>query len=160
MFTPSHTASDQWGLDRVPVPFRGELIKAPWQNGNEQGKRSGEGSHGCSEEGTPRCFSVDQAPGGPSAVLWEEKPAAARGSVAEGLPHGRLRAAPAACPGTRRSSLELNCVLTPYSSCSLFPTTDPDLIRKTLQNIRNGTFSVSFFFSSLLTSYSRMNLIS
>lgn len=45
--------------------------------------------------------------------------------------------------GTFNNSLELNCILTSYSSSSLFPITDPDLIRKALENISNGTFSFS-----------------
>lgn len=48
--------------------------------------------------------------------------------------------------GSCGNSLELNCILTTYSSSSLFPITDSDLIRKTLENISNGTFSVFFFF--------------
>lgn len=45
--------------------------------------------------------------------------------------------------GTFNNSLELNCILTSYSSWSLFPITDPDLIRKALENISNSTFSFS-----------------
>ena len=52
--------------------------------------------------------------------------------------------------GSCGNSLELNCILTSYSSSSLFLITDPDLIRKILENISNSTF--------FLTSYSRMDL--
>lgn len=77
-------------------------------------------------------------------------------------PHLRTKLLQLHLLGSAVNSLELNCILTSYSSSRLFPITDPDLIRKTLENISNGTFSflLACFFFFFLTSYSRMDLIS